>query len=260
MIDTDMSIGLVGYGRVGKALDQGLSAAGVHVQLIVSKSISASAEDAVVSNRVYRPRVNEVSPPYPKLWIICVPDDSISEVVRAIGAINPDAWMAHTSGSFDTLGLIDEFPGLGVFYPLQSFSDKKIPDWQTIPICVQAENKDLEAYLIQLASLLSRSVYSISEADRAYLHLAAVFVNNFTNALCQIANEVLASRDLPFELVQPLLLETAEKLKLLTPVEAQTGPAIRKDQSTIDRHFSLLEQYPKVYSEIYQVLTQFIQK
>jgi predicted short-subunit dehydrogenase-like oxidoreductase (DUF2520 family) len=260
MRSTDLSIGIVGYGKVGKALVHGLSSAGVQVKVIISRSSPALKKEESFTDWTYFKHTDDVTSPSPDLWIICVPDDSIAEVVRSIATRYPDTWMAHTSGGFDTLALIDEFPGLGVFYPLQSFSDKKIPDWQSIPICIQAEHKELESHLTQLASLLSLCVYKVAEADRVYLHLAAVFINNFTNAMCQIANDVLASRDLPFELVQPLLLETAEKLKILTPLEAQTGPAIRNDQSTILKHRQLLDQYPKIYGEIYQIITQFIQK
>jgi hypothetical protein len=69
------------------------------------------------------------------------------------------------------------------------------------------------------------------------LHVAAVFVNNFTNHLYQIGNEICDENQIPFSILHPLITETAQKIMNLPPALAQTGPAIRNDVSMAQQAF-----------------------
>lgn len=189
------------------------------------------------------------------ICIVAVSDNAIKEVSKKLNG--SDLIVAHTSGSVS----INDLPNgcrRGVFYPLQTFSKEREVDFSNIPICVEAEsNKDLEL-LSELAHCISKNVQQVSSAQRKSLHMAAVFANNFTNHLYEIASEICIENDLPFDLIKPLILETADKIKTLSPFEAQTGPARRRDLSTIKDHEELLkDSYRK---EMYQQLTRSIQK
>lgn len=187
--------------------------------------------------------------------IIAVSDSAIkgvSEKLRGIKAI-----VAHTSGNVS----INQLPNdcrRGVFYPLQTFSKEKEVGFSDIPICIEAESqKDINA-LSELAGYISKKVQEVSSTQRKSLHLAAVFANNFTNHLFQIAHEICNKNDLSFDLIKPLILETANKIKTLTPFEAQTGPARRHDSSTINDHEELLKDSDR--KKIYEQLTQSIRR
>lgn len=188
------------------------------------------------------------------IYIIAVKDDTITDVSSALPFDN--RLVVHTSG---TVGLnsIHAKNRRGVFYPLQSFSKDRPIHFKSIPICLEAENEKDWAVLNQIASSISESVYEINSEQRKALHVAAVFVNNFVNHLYQMGNEICESNGIPFDILKPLILETANKIESLSPEEAQTGPASRNDHSTIKAHEQFLSNKNQI--AIYQLLTQSIQ-
>lgn len=188
------------------------------------------------------------------LYIISVTDDAINEVSKQIPFQNK--FVVHTSGT-SSIDSLDMKNHRGVFYPLQTFSKNKAVDFSVIPICLEADNQDDYTILETVAQCISDSVFQINSEQRKALHVSAVFVNNFTNHLYQIGQEICAENQVPFEILKPLILETAEKIKTLTPVDAQTGPAKRNDSNTIEAHLEYLTNENQ--KKIYKILTQSIQ-
>ena len=187
------------------------------------------------------------------LFIVAITDDAIAEVSAAIPFSNE--LVVHTSGSV-SIEAIDNKNRPGVFYPLQTFSKSKEVDFKTIPICIETKNeKDFEI-LEKVAKSISNTVYKINSEQRKALHIAAVFVCNFVNHLYQIGNDICIENDLPFDILKPLIQETANKILTLSPNQAQTGPAKRKDIQTIDAHQSFLSDENQ--KEIYKMLTKSI--
>ena len=139
---------------------------------------------------------------------------------------------------------------------LQSFSKEKPVNFLDIPFCLESENKEDYKLLEQLANSIGVKIFNINSEQRKVLHVAAVFVNNFTNHLYKIGNDICNTNNVPFEVLQPLITETSEKIKALSPKKAQTGPAIRKDKKTIKNHLELLN---KEQQKIYKILTKSIQ-
>ncbi|RZS90497.1 Rossmann-like and DUF2520 domain-containing protein [Aquimarina brevivitae] len=188
------------------------------------------------------------------VFIVAVSDDAIAEVTAQIPA--GDHFVVHTSGSV-SIDSIDNKHRKGVFYPLQSFSKHKEITFSDVPFCLEAEHQKDYDLLSAMAKTLSKKVYKISSEQRSTLHVAAVFANNFSNFMFTIANELCTANDIPFEILHPLITETAEKVLTLSPEKSQTGPAIRKDSETIRRH---LEQISNLqYKEIYKIITEAIQ-
>ena len=146
----------------------------------------------------------------------------------------------------------------GVFYPLQSFSKNSEVDFSEIPICIETQNDTDLVLLKQLGNSISNNVLTVSSEKREKIHLSAVIVNNFVNYLYQVANDLLHEQSLSFDLLKPLILETANKIISLSPAEAQTGPAKRNDKKTIEKQLYLLKESP--YKDIYQDLTNSILK
>jgi len=188
------------------------------------------------------------------LYIISVSDNAISEVSKQIPFENK--LVVHTSGT-TSIDVLDSKNRKGVFYPLQTFSKNKAVDFSIIPICLEADNQEDYDILETTAKSISNAVFSISSEQRKALHVAAVFVNNFTNHLYQLGQEICEEHQVPFEILKPLIQETADKIKTLNPAEAQTGPAKRHDSVTTDAHLDYITDENQ--KNIYKILTQSIQ-
>ena len=188
------------------------------------------------------------------LYIIAVSDDAIATVSSQLTFKN--RLVVHTSGSV-SLDVLDKKNRKGSFYPLQTFSKKKAVDFSQIPICLESENDSDFELLDKVAQSISNTVFKINSEQRKALHVSAVFVNNFVNHLYQMGNEICEANKVPFQILKPLILETANKVMSLSPAAAQTGPAIRNDKQTIASHLDfLLDENQK---NIYTILTQSIQ-
>lgn len=187
------------------------------------------------------------------LFIIAITDDAINDVSAAIPFSNE--LVVHTSGSV-SIAAIDNKNRQGVFYPLQTFSKSKEVNFKTIPICIETKNEKDFQILEKVAKSISNTVYKINSEQRKALHIAAVFVCNFVNHLYQIGNDICIENDLPFDILKPLIQETANKILTLSPNQAQTGPAKRKDTQTLNAHLSFLSDENQ--KEIYKLLTKSI--
>lgn len=205
--------------------------------------------DEVNVTQISSRKLNHV--PEADITIIAVSDDAIAEISSKIN----NSFVVHTSGGC----AIDELKNhtqKGVFYMLQTFSKDKIVDFSEVPFCLEAQNqKDLQL-LEKLAKSIGTKIFTIDSMQRKALHVAAVFVNNFTNHLYKIGNDICREHKVPFEILHPLIQETAHKIKTLPPEKAQTGPAIRNDTTTIKNHLDLLNRNQE---KIYKILTKSIQ-
>jgi len=248
-----IKVTLVGTGTVSKHLEQVFSKTdGVEVTQVISSRGKALSK---VLQNFQKKKKEGHEFEQSNIYIIAVSDDAILSVSEQFNKSN--SLVVHTSGSVS----MDTLPkGIrsGVFYPLQTFSTGKKVDFKTIPICIEAEKiEDLEL-LRELAKSISESVYEISSEQRKSLHLAAVFVNNFTNHIYQIGSEICEQNKVPFDILKPLILETVEKIDSLSPIDSQTGPAKRSDEKTIERHLKQLTN--KTHQEVYQILTKSIKE
>ncbi|HEU4495752.1 MAG TPA: DUF2520 domain-containing protein [Flavobacterium sp.] len=188
------------------------------------------------------------------IYIIAVSDDAIAEVSSKLPFTG--RLVVHTSGSVP-LGELDAKNRRGVFYPLQTFTKGREADFSQVPVCLESESGDDYTILEYIAEQIGSRHYLVSSVQRKMLHLAAVFANNFTNHLYQIGKDICEEHQLPFEILKPLIAETALKVQAMSPQEAQTGPARRNDQNTLQAHLSLLAD--PVHKEIYRLITQSIQ-
>lgn len=187
------------------------------------------------------------------LYIISVSDEAINEVSKQIPFSNK--LVAHTSGSV-AMNELSDSNRKAVFYPLQTLSKKKEVDFKQVPLCIEAENKSDLKILNELANSVSDKVFEVDSDQRKSLHVAAVFVSNFVNHLYKLGSDICIEHKVPFEILKPLILETAKKVKLLSPNEAQTGPAKRNDTTTINKHLAILTDENQ--KEIYKLLTKSI--
>ena len=187
------------------------------------------------------------------IYIIAISDDAIASVSGRLPFSNK--LVLHTSGSVN-MHHLDKKNHRGVFYPLQTFTKGANLNFEDVPICIEVERKSDYGIVKKLAIAAGGMYYRINSDQRAALHLAAVFVNNFTNQLYRVAHEITEAQSVEFDILKPLITETAKKVQTLSPYMAQTGPAIRKDKKTISKHLKALDK--KIHKDIYLLLTKAI--
>ena len=185
------------------------------------------------------------------LILICVPDNYIHEVVNQLPKTKK---IAYSSGSVQ-LNTFSDHPFIGVFYPLQTFTKNYLIDLKSVPFFIEANNKQFENELVELATYVGQKVSVTSSEDRKQYHIAAVFINNFTNHLAYLAQNHLNQHNLLWDNMLPLLDETVRKIKTNNPKENQTGPARRNDSKVIEQHLNELSEYEK---NIYLAMTNSI--
>ena len=243
-------VSIIGSGNVAQHLIQTLSktAAIELVQVFARKKESVS--HLIAANKIHT-NFNDLIAA--DLYIIAISDDAIAEVSKDVPFSNQ--LVVHTSGSV-AMQAIDTKNRQGVFYPLQTFSKSKEVDFKTIPICIETQNEKDFNTLETVAKAISNAVYKINSEQRKALHVAAVFVSNFVNHLYQMGNDICIENELSFDILKPLIQETANKIITLSPNEAQTGPAKRKDTQTINTHLNFLTNDNQ--KEIYKLLTKSI--
>jgi predicted short-subunit dehydrogenase-like oxidoreductase (DUF2520 family) len=217
-----------------------------HAEALVDKLYEADVKDSL-----------DFSNSPSSIFIIAVPDDAIQSVVQEI-VLPDEAILVHTSGSqpLSALGYA-AIPGIGVFYPLQTFSKSKKVDFADVPIFVESENPGTEKVLIAMAKAISKNVHQITSQERKAMHVAAVFASNFTNHMLLIAQQIMKESNLNFDWLKPLIAEMINKSISIGPEQAQTGPARRGDFEILDRHMEFL-QHDEQRAEIYKVISQHI--
>jgi len=249
-----MKIVLLGSGNVATQLAKALKAVGEEVVQVYSPNLNHAQ---FLANLIETKAVSDLNDleQNADLYIISVKDDAIAAVAGSLKNVN--GLVVHTSGTTDINTLSSLVKNAGVFYPLQTFSKGKEISFVNIPLCIEASNEDQLTVLTNLATKLSTKVYLLGGEKRKVLHLAAVFACNFPNHLYTLANEILNQNDLDFEIIRPLIAETADKVMSNLPENVQTGPAVRADENTLNKHMSMLTSMPGLQN-IYQTLSDSI--
>jgi predicted short-subunit dehydrogenase-like oxidoreductase (DUF2520 family) len=251
-----MKIVILGTGNVASQLGAAFKEAKHSILQVYGRNARDAKELAKNLDSGFTTNLKEIDV-YGEIYIIAVSDAAIAGVLKGL-KLNKQL-IAHTSGSISLNVFGNNFLNYGVFYPLQTIS-KNIPvNFRTTPICIESNIKSSEIMLMQLAKSISNEIHVVNTEQRSILHLAAVFANNFTNHLFNISSTILSENDLSFDLLKPLIFETANKLKDQSPAQIQTGPAIRGDKKTISRHLKMLKKYPG-YKKIYNDITKSIQQ
>lgn len=251
-----MKIVLVGSGNVATHIALALKAAGNAVVQVWSRNV---VHAQTLADEVQAESITSLSQldKEADFCILAIKDDAISTIVKELGDFR--GIVVHTSGAVDLNVFENQFEKYGVLYPLQTFSITKDVDFSVIPICIEANTYETLGSIQHLAEKLSRNIVEVDSEKRKILHLAAVFACNFTNHLYALSSNLLEQHGLDFNLIRPLILETASKVQKAMPQDVQTGPAIRNDEQTINKHLELLREHDQLLI-IYQTLSESIKK
>ncbi len=248
-----MRIVLIGSGNVATHIGKALYEAGHEVMQVYSRDI----ENAInLSASIDAAGINEISRlvQTADVYILSVKDDALDSVIKALPKLN--GLVCHTAGSI-SIDVLDRFDKYGVFYPFQTFSKEKQVNFEKISVLIEANDEGSLKKLKRLGASISTKVSEVSSLQRCQLHVSAVFACNFVNHLYCMADDLLKQSGLSFDLIKPLIKETAEKVMSLPPYQTQTGPASRDDQHVIDKHMEMLKGL-EPYASVYKMLTDSI--
>lgn len=250
-----MDIVLIGTGNTAYVLGRKLKEAGHRIVQVYGREASAASQLAYVldsESTNYWSVVNRSA----DLYLIAVSDIAIAEVVRELSL--PDKTLVHTAASVSQNILQHRAGHYGVFYPLQTLK-KDVEQLPDIPVIVDGDSEETKAKLLALAESISDKVLVAGDEERQKLHLAAVFCNNFVNHIYRLMYDFCAKENLDFNLLLPLIQESANRLTQMPPAQAQTGPALRGDTATLEKHLDLLKDYPQLKT-FYELFTKSIQQ
>jgi predicted short-subunit dehydrogenase-like oxidoreductase (DUF2520 family) len=243
-------ISFAGAGRVASALCLELDAAGHTIDLIASGSEKSCRTLAESCNAKWSRTL--IFPESSDIIIVSVPDHRLEEVLSNLSC-GPKTLVVHTAGSIGVNVFPGSLPCTGVLYPLQTFSKERKVNFRDLPFFIEASTGTALALLSDIVGSIGGRPYFVDSEHRILLHLAAVFTCNFTNHMLTAGSDIAAKAGFSFDVLLPLLSETIQKAMELGPEKSQTGPALRNDINTIEKHLDLLSfspEFQRVYKEV----------
>lgn len=190
------------------------------------------------------------------LYLIAVSDDAIAELASKLPVLT--GLVAHTSGSVSISALQPYASNIGVFYPLQTFSKESELEYSKIPVFIEAETDNNLKLLKNAANSFSKTVIQADSNRRRRLHIASVFACNYVNYLWKVADDILQADGLSLNMLQPLIDASINKIKYMTPSEAQTGPASRGDKRVVTEHIEWLHKNLPELEKLYATMASNI--
>ncbi|MCX6292030.1 MAG: DUF2520 domain-containing protein [Bacteroidetes bacterium] len=251
-----MKIVLIGAGNVATHFGKAMKRAGHSILQVYSRSDSSAATLAKKLSASPTTNVTEITGTA-DVYVVALRDEAIEPFLAAFGITGKI--IVHTSGSVPINVFEKKFRNFGVIYPVQTFSKKHSVSFRNVPLCLEANNQHAKSKITSLSKSVSGEVHYLSSEKRKWIHLAAVFANNFTNHLFSVAESILAKENISLEMLHPLMHETALKARKNSPRDIQTGPAKRGDATVMEEHLKLLSS-KKQFREIYRLMSESIEE
>ena len=245
---------MLGAGNVSTHISRHLHSKGHRISCIYSRTLDAASELARQFGAEAITQLDEI-PGQADFYLVCLSDQAVAKVIGHFEGWE-GIWL-HTAGALP----MDLFQGLfaryGVLYPLQTLSKNRDISLAQTPILVEGSSAQVLEQISELASDISQNVLEVDSESRQIIHLAAVFANNFTNHMVHIAQQILREKQLDMKLLEPILEETLRKIASLGAGDAQTGPALRDDQISMQKHLELLKGHPE-WEKLYTFISRDI--
>ena len=245
---------VVGAGNLATQLSEALAQTGYKIVQVYSRTEESAKQLADRLQTNFTTSTESITTEA-DIYFVALKDSAVDQVLSKVEF--GDKLLVHCSGSLPMNILSSYSDNYGVFYPLQTFSKNRKVDFKKIPIFLEASSEENLNILEEIAHEVSESVTRLNSEKRKSLHIAAVFACNFANHCYAMAAKYLESKDLSFEILRPLIMETAQKVQELHPKDAQTGPAIRFDENIINAHLNELNEMPDL-QELYNSISKSI--
>ena len=250
-----MKIVLIGAGNLATHLGKALHAAGHDMLQVFSRTMQSAETLASLLDAEPLTDIAQVRDDA-DVYIFSVKDSALEQLISRLCGDEEKVFL-HTAGSMPMSVFEGVAQHYGELYPMQTFSKQREVDFSIIPCFVEANDEFAQKQIEGLAREISGRVYQLSSEDRKYLHLSAVFACNFANHCYAISQELLEEHGIPFDVMLPLINETAAKVHEMKPKDAQTGPAVRYDENVIGKQSKLLENHPH-FKKVYDSMSKSI--
>ena len=251
-----MRITFIGSGNVATHLALAMHQRGHQIDQIWSRNIQHAQ---YLAERVEAQPINDFSQLHTSanVYILAVVDDALFEIAPQLHL--GDALVLHTSGATPIKILKKTSTHYGVLWSPQSFVRDVALDYNELPFCIEGCDKETEQFIEEFIGMISPHIYHTTHNQRQYLHLASVYVNNFTNGLYAVAQQLCAKHKVPFEILHPIITTTAKRVQWGDVRYQLTGPAVRGDEKTLNAHRKLLNNDPQALA-LYDSFTELLQQ
>lgn len=252
-----MNFSIIGTGNMAHFLADELCATGHVFKGIWGRNTLAANKIAIQYSTLVYSSLQDIKDEDGHYCFIAIKDTAIAGIAAQLSFKH--TVLIHTAGASPLLLLGNQTKHTGIFWPVYSIVKEKLPAIKNIPIAVQGNNPETENAILHIAKSITDKAFVANEEQRTHLHLAAVFANNFSNHLIAVAQEICTQQHLSFDYLQPIVEQTFERLKTEKAKNLQTGPAIRDDKMTMQKHIDLLKGNTE-WSLLYQSLSNSIRK
>lgn len=256
------TVSIIGSGNVATHMARALHAVGYDIRQVFSLHYDHAAR---LARQVEAMPVDQVSQldPTADVYLLAVTDDAIYDLASALRPMAAShanhPLFLHTSGSTPADVLSPLSSSYGVVWSPQTFVRNQQMDYSQLPLCIEGSSPEVTAAIEQFFSSVSTHLFHLDSQQRRWAHLAAVMISNFGNAVNALAQEVTTTHGIDFSMLRPLAEATVEKMNQGPLWPQQTGPAIRRDQKTIEAQRQLLADQPQLL-QLYNLLTDIIQQ
>lgn len=256
--ENETRVAIVGSGNVAESLAHALRrCAGVRVVQVFARNPERGRRVARMAGAEWCGNPQELAEA--DIYLISVSDRAVAEVAASL-PFAADAIVAHTAGCVPLDAIPSKYRRRAVIYPFQTFSVGRHVNFRKVPLFLETSDAGAMADAEAFAHRLSGMVGHADSALRQKIHLAGVFVSNFVNNMYASAAGIVERAGLPFDVLVPVIEETARKaVSSGDPASIQTGPAMRGDMPTLERHLKQLEGNPlleRVYKDISENIWQ----
>lgn len=247
---------MIGAGNLATNLGKALQNAGHDIIQVYSRTWNHAQQLATLIGAAATDNLGDIVS-NGDIYIFSVKDSILGDIIPKVARGKETKMMVHTAGSMP----LSCFEGMamhyGVFYPMQTFSKQREVNFREIPCFLEANDDYARSLLCNMAESVSSKVYEMNSENRRYLHLAAVWACNFVNHCYEVSSEITKKCGVPFNVMLPLIDETAAKVHDMKPIDAQTGPAVRFDENVI-RSQSLLMSKNPMLRDLYERISMSI--
>ena len=249
-----MTYTLVGTGNMAWFLSKNLQATGSRCMGVFGRNKTEATTLAAALNAPILHQLFHIREGMANCCIIAVADSAVAEVAAKIPLT--ETVMIHTSGSL-ALDVIPSYNSAALWC-IYSIVKNNFPLHRNIPVICEAGTTKAFETVKNIAATFTDIIQQASWHQRQYLHLAAVMSNNFINHLLAVSSEICIENNIPFELLNPIIEQTFQRIQNTNPKETQTGPAKRGDKNTLQRHLLLLQQHPE-WQQLYKSISDSIE-
>ena len=252
-----MNFSIIGTGNMAHFLAGELSAAGHNLIGIWGRNTIAANKIAIQYSTLVYSSLQDIKDKEGHFCFMAVKDTAITEIAAQLSFKHTT--LIHTAGASSLQLLGKQTIHSGIFWPVYSILGDNLKAIKNIPVAIQGNKPQVENDILDIAKSITDKAFIANDVQRAHLHLAAVFANNFSNHLMAVAQEICMKQHLSFDYLQPIVEQTFERLKTEPAKNLQTGPAIRDDKMTMQKHIDLLKSNTE-WALIYQSLSNSIRK